>query len=555
MMTKGKSLRSICLLICLSIAVLGISGCSSSNGTETKSSTGTVTSATQAVPDGRSANSDIIAATDQDLITLDPHDATKTMDGAVQRMIMDGFFGFDSEMNVVNMLATGYEANEDATEFIIPLRKGVSFTDGTAWNAEAAKTNLDRMADQSLGLKRNGLFTMIDTTEILDEYTIKITLKYSFGAFVNTLAHPAGAMISPVQIKAGKEACASNPVGTGQYKFVEWRPGESWKLELNEEWWGYSAELNGGTPLVDPKAGFSSITFKPVTESATRVAMIQSGDVDYIFPVPAESYQVLEADSNVNVYGDESITMYYVYMNTQKAALSDLRVRQALNYAINKEAYVAVVYNGLASPAASYMSPAVQFYAEQPAYEYDVEKAKKLLAEAGYGDGLTLKGLTTNTSTSIKYAEFVQQQLAMVGITVTIEPLETGTFSEQVNNHTGGGSSAPYDIVFYGWSPSTGDADWVLRAIFSSTLAPPNGSAYSYFENEEFEQAIQDGLNSANLEVRANAYARAQQILWEQCPAVPMGSVYNTYATSSRISNVGRLKDGGIYFREGYFLE
>ena len=559
MKTRRKFLRPVCLLLCLILAAMGMAGCGSTASTGTTAAatagTGTEPGTTAAVPEERSASSDIVAATDNDLVTLDPHDATNTMDGAVQRMIMDGLFGFDMEMNVVNMLATGYEANDSATEFIIPLREGVSFTDGTAWNAEAAKANLDRMADQSLGLKRNGLFAMIDTTEIVDEYTVKVNLKYSFGAFINTLAHPAGAMISPVQIAAGKGTCASDPVGTGQYKFVEWRPGEYWKLELNEDWWGYRAELNGGTPFVDPKAGFSSITFKPVTEAATRVAMIQSGDADYIYPVPTESYQVLAADPNINAYGDESIIMYYAYLNTQKEALSDVRVRQALNYAIDKNAYVAVVQNGLATVATSYMSPAVQFYVEQPAYEYNIEKAKELLAEAGYGDGLTLKVLTTNSSLMLKFAEFTQQQLAMVGITLTVEALEAGTFSEQVDSNTGGGSEAVYDIVLRGWSPSTGDADWVLRAIFSSTLAPPKGSAYSYFENEDFDKAIQGGLNSADLEVRAEAYERAQEILWEQCPAVPMGNSFNTYATSPRLSNVGRLKDGAIYFREGYFVK
>lgn len=547
---RGKLLLSSLLAM-----TIGLTGCGSSDSGGTTAAPASSEAAAQSGRTEiteRAASSDILIAVDADLVTLDPHDATNTLDGSIQRLIMDGFFGFDAEMNVVNMLATGYEANDDATEYILTLREGVSFTDGTPWNADAAKANLDRMADQSLGLKRNGLFEMIDTTEVVDEYTIKINLKYSFGAFINTLAHPAGAMICPAVISAG--TCASEPVGTGQYKFVEWRPGEYWKVELNEDWWGYNPDSDDGTAFVNSVAGFSSVTFKPVPESATRVAMIQSGEADMITPVPTESYDVLAADPNINVTQDESIIMYYVYLNTQKNALTDLKVRQALNYAINKEAFCAVVYNGHATTAGSYMSPAVQFYVEQEPYEYNPEKAKELLAEAGYGNGLTLKALTTNQSVMVKYAEFVQQQLAQVGITLEIEALEVGTFSEQVDGNSAGGSNAVYDMVLRGWSPSTGDADWVLRAIFSFKLAPPFGSAYCYFENEAFEQAIQDGLNSADPDIRAEAYERAQKILWEECPAVPMGNKMNMFATSHRVENMGLIKDGAIYIREGYYI-
>lgn len=549
---RGKVLLSCLLAMTLGLTGCGASGTEPAGTTAAPSSNGAETESGKKELTERSASSDILIAVESDLVTLDPHDATNTLDGSVQRMIMDGFFGFDAEMNVVNLLATEYQANEDATEFILTLREGVSFTDGTPWNAEAAKINLDRMADQSLGLKRNGLFAMIDTSEAVDEYTIKINLKYSFGAFINTLAHPAGAMISPSVIAAGN--CSSSPVGTGQYKFVEWRPGEYWKIELNEDWWGYNPDLNNGKAFVDAAAGFSSVTFKPVPESATRVAMIQSAEADMIYPIPTESYSVLEADPNVNVTQDESIIMFYVYLNTEKGALTDTKVRQALNYAISKDAFCAVVHNGLATNAGSYMSPAVQFYVEQEPYEYNPEKARELLAEAGYGNGLTLKAYTTNATAYVKFAEFIQQQLEQVGVTVEISALETGTFSEQIDSNTGGGSNAEYDMALRGWSPSTGDADWVLRAIFSYELVPPMGTAYSYFRNDAFEQAIQDGLNSADPDVRAEAYERAQKILWEECPAVPMGNKMNTFATSSRVNNIGLIKDGALYLREGYFL-
>lgn len=554
------------ILAMLMVCALVLTACSSGGGTSTADSSNEAastatestveesTSTEESTAEASTGASDIVAATDADFVTMDPADATNTMDGAVQRLIMDGLFGFDREMKVINMLATGYTANDNATEYNITLREGIAFSDGVAWNADAAKANLDKLSDQSLGLKRNGLFSMIDSTEVVSDYEIKVTLNEPFGAFINTLAHPAGVMMSPAQIEAGQDVCAQNPVGTGQYTFVEWRPGEFLKIELNPDWWGYDAGICGGTALVASNAGFDSITFKPVGENATRVAMIQSGDADYIYPVPTESFSVLEADPNVNVVGEESIIMQYVYINTQKEIFSDVRVRQALNHAISKEAYVQVVYNGYSTPAESYMSPAVQFYQAQEPYEYDLEKAKELMTEAGYADGFEMDILLVNTTTSIKFAEFLQQQLGEIGITINITPVESGTFSEMVDGNTGGGAAAPYDAVLRGWSPSTGDADWVLRAIFSLTLSPPNGSAYSYFDNADFEAAIAAGLGSADLTVRGDAYATAQQILWEECPAVPMGNTFNTWATSTKIDGCGRYPDGGVYFRDGVYL-
>lgn len=141
------------------------------------------------VPAGESVSqdTDIVAAVNVDFTTLDPMDTSDTLSGDVQRMLMDGLFGFDREMNVIPMLATGYEANDDATEYTFTLRQGIKFSDGTPWNAEAAKANFDRWGDKNLGLKRTTLLcNILDSCEIVDDYTVKVKLATSFGAFINT---------------------------------------------------------------------------------------------------------------------------------------------------------------------------------------------------------------------------------------------------------------------------------------------------------------------------------------------------------------------------------
>ena len=150
------------------------------------------------------------------------------------------------------------------------------------------------------------------------------------------------------------------------------------KVELNKDWWGYDADVCGGTALADADAGFKSITFKPVAESATRVSAIQAGDAQIMGAVPTESVDTLKGDSNVSVGMGDSIAVWYFFMNTQKAPFNDVKVREAMAYAINKEAYIQGVMNGYGSVATSMVGEEVQHYKGNDPYSYDPEKAKEL---------------------------------------------------------------------------------------------------------------------------------------------------------------------------------
>ena len=510
------------------------------------------------VPEGESVSqeTDVVGAMLVDFTTMDPMDTSDTLSGGIQRLIMDGFFGFDDEMEIIPMLAESYEANDDATEYTLHLRQGISFSDGTPFDAEAAKANLDRWGDENLGLKRTTLLcNVIDSTEIIDDYTVKVHLQEPFGAFIATLAHPACVLMSPQVIAQGNDACAENPVGTGQYTFVEWVAGDHATVELNKDWWGYDPEICGGEALAESDAGFKSITFRPVAENATRVAMLQAGDADFIWPVPTESMATLAADTNVYVGAEEGIVVRYLFMNNQKAPFNDVRVRQAMNYAINKDAYVAVVKNGLASPATSIMGPATQHYKANDPYEYNPEKAKELLAEAGYPDGFETTLICSSTTTNLKQAEFLQQQLAQVGITMNINSLESAVVNDTVENVSGPGSEAEVELYIIGWSSSTGDADWAIRPLLAIESEPPMSYNICYYENEEFDNLLYEALATADESVRAEKYAEAQDIVWEDCPLVCLANDYNTWATSNKIANVKVFPDNCLNVRNARMLQ
>lgn len=497
-----------------------------------------------------SQDADVVAAVEVDITTMDPMDTSDTLSGGVQRLIMDGLFGFDNDMKVIPMLATSYEANDTATEFTFKLREGVSFSDGTPWNAEAAKANFDKWGDKTLGLKRTSLLSnILSSTEVVDDYTIKVTLNQPFGAFINTLAHPAMVINSPALIAEGVEACKEKAVGTGQYKFVEWVPGDHVKVELNKDWWGYKPELTDGKPLAEADAGFKTITFKPVPEGTTRVSMVQAGDAQLIWLVPTENVEMLKGDSNVTVETRPSLIARYIFMNTQKEPFNDVRVRQAINYAIDKEAYVQVVDNGLAGVPTTVIGPDTQFATQHDPYNRDLEKAKQLLSDAGYADGFTTTLMATNTSANTKRAQFIQQQLAEVGIKVEIIQEESAVVNEKIQNASSDGKEAPVEMYLSGWSSSTGDADWALRPVFASESVPPNSFNISYYNNPEFDQLLKDGLATADPTKRAEAYAKAQDILWEECPVITTSIDYMSWATSSKVVNVSLYPDGAINLR------
>ena len=553
-----KSGKKLCALA-LAAAMLGLTACGSSSGTTdttTAAAGGAAateeTTAAAAVAEGESVSqeTDIIGAVNVDFTTLDPLDTSDTLSGGVQRLIMDGLFGFDDEMKIIPMLATEYTANDSATEFTIKLREGITFSDGTPWNAEAAKANFDRWADKSLGLKRTTLLcNILDTTTVQDDYTIVVKLSSPFGAFIETLAHPACVVMSPKVIEQGSTACAEAPIGTGQYTFKEWIQGDHLTVELNKDWWGYDAEICGGTALAEPDAGFKSVTFRPVAENATRVAMLQSGDADFIWPVPTESMQALAGDTNIYVGAEEGMVVRYLFMNNQKAPFNDKRVRQAVNYAINKDAYIAVVKNGLSSAASSIIGPATQHYKGNDPYPYDPEKAKELLAEAGYPDGFECTLICASTTGNLKQGEFLQQQLAQVGITMNINALESAVVNDKVENVDKPGAEAEVEMYVIGWSSSTGDADWGIRPLVAVESEPPMSYNICYYENEEVDKLLYDALSTADETKRAEFYAQAQDILWEDCPMVCLVNDYNTWATTNKIANVKVYPDNCLNIR------
>lgn len=242
------------------------------------------------------------------------------------------------------------------------------FHDGTEFQADAVKANFDRVTNKENALRRYSLYNNIAKTEVVDPYTARITLRKPFSAFINQIAHPAGVMICPKALAAypGKQI-AFHPCGTGPYTVKEYNPSEILHVVKNPNYW------QKGLPKLD------GITFKPVPENSTRVAMLRTGEAQFIFPVPPEQVKSLEGESGIEVTVSPSIIERYIAFNTKMKPFDNPKVRLALNYAVNKQALCKVAFNGLAVPATGLAPEGVDYAKQFEAIPYDPKKARELL--------------------------------------------------------------------------------------------------------------------------------------------------------------------------------
>ncbi|HEY4553731.1 MAG TPA: ABC transporter substrate-binding protein, partial [Bacillaceae bacterium] len=295
-------------------AMLALSACSSNNE---KSS-------------GKKENDKVVdIALDQNFVTLDPHNAGDTVSIMGTRAMYEGLVGFDKDMNVVPVLAEKYEVSEDALTYTFKLREGVTFHDGEPFNAEAVKANYDRIMDDSKNLRAKRNFLYVESMEVVSDYEVKFKLNQPFSAMLNKFAMVL--MVSPKAISDESKDLAMNPVGTGQFKFSKWNQGDSLELVKYDEYWDKDS------------SNVEKVVFKPVPENGSRTAMLKTGEADFVYPVPQQSVKDFKENKNVKIKETQSTIARYVSINTFKEPFNNEKVRKAMNYAVNKDAYMKVV--------------------------------------------------------------------------------------------------------------------------------------------------------------------------------------------------------------------
>ncbi|SHH66890.1 glutathione ABC transporter substrate-binding protein GsiB [Pollutimonas bauzanensis] len=484
------------------------------------------------------AAKDVTVAIETSLDSLDPYNTNSTRSQALGKVYYEGLFQFDKDLKIQPLLAESHESSADGLVYTFKLRSGVKFQDGTDFNADAVKVNLERVLNKANGLARYNQFSRISKIEAIDPLTVKITLSEPFSAFINSLAHPSAMMISPAALKKWGKDITFHPVGTGPFEFVEWKPAEYLKVKKFDGYW------KKGYPKID------SLTFRTVTDNNTRAAVVQTGEAQFAYPLPFEQAALLSKNDKLDVVAAPSIIARYVSMNVQQKPFDNLKVRQAVNYAINKEALAKVAFAGYAFPSQGVIPQGVDFAKKMDPWPYDLKKARELLAEAGYPNGFsTTLWSAYNDGTSAKAVQFLQQQLAQVGIKVSIELLESGQRVQRVEQ-VKDAKTAPVRMYYSGWSASTGEADWALRPLLATNGWPPVFYNTAYYSNPKVDKDIADALLTTDTAEKTRLYDSAQDQIWHDAPWAFLTTAQLLSANSKKLSGLYVMPDGSFQFSE-----
>jgi len=461
--------------------------------------------------------------------------------------IYDMLLRFEDEgTNVEPGLAERWEISDDGLEYTLYLRQGVKFHDGTDFNADAVKFNIDRQIDVDHPFHNTGQFAyaeftwgMVDRVEVVDPYTVKFVLKDKFAPFLNHLAmHPA-AMASPAAVEKYGMDFSINPVGTGPFKFVRWTPGVEVVLEKNPDYWR-------GEPLLD------QIIYRPIIEDQSRLTELESGGVNFMVNVPPDDLARITGDSQYTVVEQAGMHTWWVAFNHAKEPFNNKLVRQAMNYAINKQAIVDNILKGTGQLAVSPLPPVVWSYTDDiQTYEYNPEKAKELLAEAGYPDGFTcdfwLPESGSGMQQPVVMGTAMQADLKAVGIDCTIQTFEWGSYLEKVIVPP---DQAEFDLMEMSWIGDNGDPDNFLYILLSGEQFPPNGYNMGFYNNEEVNKLLAEARVTLDKAQRTELYVQAQKLIAEDPPWMVIDHESQIVAMSNKIKNFKLHPTGPFRFDE-----
>lgn len=485
----------------------------------------------------------IVVGLEAEATSLDAHQIADYNSSRAAMELYDQLVQFKDESTELEPdLAEKWDVSDDGLQYTFYLKDGIKFHDGTDFNAEAVKFSIERQIDPNHPFHNTGTYAYADFTfgpvdkvEVVDNLTVKITLKEPFAPFLGNIAMHAASIVSPAAVEKYGEDFTKNPVGTGPFKFVSWNPGVEIILEKNENYFA-------GAPSVD------KLIFKPITEAQTRLAELEAGNIDVMVSIPPDDLKRLKENKNLSIVEQAGMHVWWTAFNTQRAPFDNVKVRQAVNYAINKQAIVDGILQGTGEVANSPLPPTV--WSHNPSienYDYNPEKAKELLEEAGYGDGIEVTYWVPESGSGMQQpqamAAAIQADLSKVGINVKIQTLEWGAYLDKVFVPA---DQNEMDMHQMSWIGDNGDPDNFLYILFSSQQWPTAGFNDSYFKNEKVDELLAKARIIKDKQERTALYEEAQKIIMEEAPWIVVDHEKQIIATSSSIKNF-KLHPTGVF--------
>lgn len=460
------------------------------------------------------AGGHFVFVTGADAPTLDPHGMNDTATSNATSQIFERLTDYAADGSVYGLLATEFSALDELTwEF--KLREGVKFHDGSDFTANDVKASIERLISPDTASPRAFILNMVEEVVIVNDHTVHIKTNIPFAPLPAHLAHNAGSIIPAASIEEednGGKTISENPIGTGPFKLTTWDRGAEIKMERNEDYWGEKTKLD-------------TLSFVVVPEDATRIAMLETGEANAVL-VGAPDVQRVEAMSQLDTVRIHGTRMDYLGFNMNKAPYDNMKVRQAIAMAVNKDDIVYGILDGQGVPAVGPLAPTVNGnYQGLTPIPFDVDGAKELLAEAGFENGFsTTIFVNEGNKARADIAELVQHQLGQIGITVDIRIVEWGAFLEQT-------AAGEHELFILGWTTVTGDADYGLYALFHSTQHGSPGNR-SFYSNDRVDELLDFARSEADQAKRNDAYKEISEILVEEAPMVYLQHPDFVYGTN-----------------------
>ena len=463
-----------------------------------------------------------------DADVLDPDQSRTFVGRIVYASLCDKLVDITPDLEIVPQLATGWEWNEDNTQLTMQLREDATFHDGTPFDADAVVRNIDRSQNLETS-RRKSEVASIESAEATGDYEVTFTLSGPDATLLAQFADRAGMMVSPDAAEAAGDEFGLNPVCSGPYAFRERIAQDRIVLEKFDGYWNADAH------------GFDTVTFLPIPDTTVRFANLRSGDIHILERLATADIPAAEADDGVTVTTATSLGYQGITFNVGNGDNadnpwgSDKRLRQALSHAIDREALNQVVFEGAFVPGNQSFPPSSPWYdADHPVPPRDVEAAKALLAEAGYGDGIELEVQVPNTNVPLQVMQVVQAMAAEAGIEVTLTSKEFATLlSDQ--------SAGDFTASQIGWSGRV-DPDGNIHQ-FVTTDGGINDSGFS-------DPAVDEALNAARAStdtaVRKESYDAARDVLIDEAPLVYLYHQSWVTALDSDIEGFTPYPDGMI---------
>ena len=481
----------------------------------------------------RNTNQLVVAQT-SDATNLDLHASNDASSSLVLVQIFETLVRQDENMNIVPGLAESYELLEDGKTYQFNLRNDVYFHNGEKFTAHDVKFTFLR-ALQSPQVAH--IVDQIDPNgiEIIDDYTIKISTVEPYAPFLNHLAHNAAGIMNQKAVEEAGDRVNQRPVGTGPFEFVSWTNGDRVVLRRFEDYYG-------------EKPAFEELIIRAIAEGANRTMELETGEIDIAIPIVASDIQRVEDNNDLKLLRAQNLTTQHIGFNQNKEPFNDVRVRQAINYAVNNQLILDTILEGVGGLStgpigANVWGARTDLYV----YEQNLEKARELLAEAGYPNGFQTTLWTSNAGTGPMIVEAVQSQLREVGIDARVEQMEWGAYIEALAN-------GDHDMFIMGWGSVTGDADYGLYSLFHSSQ-PSSAGNRTFFNNERVDELLDFARSTKDPEARLEAYSEIQEIIVDEAPWLFLVTGETLVGTRKDVQGFVINPNGHHRFANVYFSE